>query len=65
MTLDRAAALVAVAVWEGDQDEIKRIVDKAKRGGSVTLTLDNLLAKAQYDPSLLEWALSVKRAIED
>ena len=57
--LDRAAALIAVAVWESDEEEKRRIVGAAKRGGYVELTLDNLLA---IDASLLEWAMRVKRA---
>ena len=60
-TLDKAAALIAVAVWEGDEEERNKIIEKAKRGDTVRLTLDNLLAMAQYDPSLLEWAMRVKR----
>ena len=59
-TLDRAAALIAVAVWEGDEEEKERIQDRAKRGGIVMLTLDNLLATAQYDESLLEWVIRVR-----
>ena len=52
--LDKAAALVAVAVWEGDEEERNRIIERAKRGDTVRLTLDNLFAMAQYDVSLLE-----------
>lgn len=59
--LDKAAALVAVAVWEGDEEEKKRILDKARGGDVVTLTLSNLLAMAQYDESLLEWVMFVKK----
>ena len=61
MTLDKAAALIAIAVWEGDEEEKRRIISKAKSGGKVRLTLDNLLAMAQYDASLLEWAMRIKR----
>ena len=60
-TLDRAAVLIAVAVWEGDEVEVKRIVEAARRGGGVILTLDNLLAMAQYDEALLEWAMRIRR----
>lgn len=59
-TLDRAAALVATAVKEGDKEEEKRIIDKAERGGKVALHLKNLLAMAQYDEELLEWAMLIK-----
>ena len=64
-TLDRAAALIALGVREGDKKEEKRILDKAKRGGTVTLTLKNLIAMAEYNKDLLEWAMRVKRAFED
>ena len=62
-TLDKAAALIAVAVWEGDEEERKRIIEAAKRGGKVALTLDNLLAMAQYDESLMEWVMRIKKAL--
>ena len=60
-----AAALIAVVVQEGDEEEIKRIIDRAKKGGTATLSLDNLLAMAQYDESLLEWAMRIKRTARD
>ena len=60
-TLDKAAALIAVAVWEGDEKERKRIIDKAKRSGKMKLTLDNLLAMAQYDEALLEWIMELRK----
>ena len=59
-TLDRAAALVAVGVQEGDKEEEDRIVKIAERGGVVTLTLDNLLAMAEYNKDLLEWAMRIR-----
>ena len=60
-TLDRAAALIAVAVWDGDKDEAEKIVETAERGGTVILSLDNLLAMAQYDETLLEWIMELRK----
>ena len=60
-TLDKAAALAAIAVWEGDEEGVKKLANKAKRGVVVTLTPDNLLAMAQYNKDLLEWAMRVKK----
>ena len=62
--LYRAAALIAVAAREGYEEEIKRIIDRAKKGGTATLSLDNLLAMAQYDETLLEWAMEIRRSDE-
>ncbi|ABP50255.1 MAG: hypothetical protein OWQ51_02525 [Pyrobaculum arsenaticum] len=45
---------------EGDEEERKRILDKAERGCIVTLTTDNLFAMAQYNETLLEWAVRIR-----
>ena len=60
-TLYKAAALIAVAVWEGDEEEEDRIVKIAEKGGKTSLTIDNLITMAEYDESLLEWAMHVRR----
>lgn len=59
--LYRAAALMAVAVREGDEEEKNRIIDRARGRGTVTPSFDNPLAMAQYDASLLEWAIEIRR----
>ena len=60
--LDKAAALIAIAVWEGNEGERNRIIEAAKRSGEVNLTLDNLVAMAQYDGSLIEWVMRIRKA---
>ncbi|AFA38874.1 PaRep2b protein [Pyrobaculum oguniense TE7] len=60
--LYRAAALIAVAIREGDEEEKKnRIINRARRGSTVTPSFDNPLAMAQYDASLLGWAMEIRR----
>ena len=61
MTLDKAAALIAVGAQEGDEKEKDRIVKIAERGGKAALTFKNLLAMAEYNKDLLEWAMRAKK----